>query len=264
MILPLIKQNIKSCIRPLLIVWAVIMMYTAIIVYMYNPQFSRMLTEYQKIMPGIMDAMGMSGAAENLVQWMGIYLYGFIMTAFPMIFSIIAANSLMMKYIDSGSVCALLTSGRTRRQIVLTQAVCAVVFVLVLFALSTAGGVVCARIMFGGQLDINLYIQLNFSCMLMQLMVMCVSFAAACFSSETKQFCTFGAGLPVAFYIADMAANMGGKAENIKYLTPYTLFDAAKITAGESVAVQNALMAVISLALVRGAAVYFEKRDMSV
>ena len=122
----------------------------------------------------------------------------------------------------------------------------------------------CARIMFGGQLDINLYIQLNFSCMLMQLMVMCVSFAAACFSSETKQFYTFGAGLPVAFYIADMAANMGGKAENIKYLTPYTLFDAAKITAGESVAVQNALMAVISLALVRGAAVYFEKRDLSV
>lgn len=46
MIFPLIKQNIKSCIKPLLIVWAVIMMYTSIIVYMYNPEFSRMLTEY--------------------------------------------------------------------------------------------------------------------------------------------------------------------------------------------------------------------------
>ncbi len=89
MIFPLFKRNISSGIKVFMILFAVICMYTTIIIYMYNPELSEMLSDYQKALPGMMSAVGMTGIASNLLEWIQIYLYGFIMTLFPMVFAII-------------------------------------------------------------------------------------------------------------------------------------------------------------------------------
>lgn len=45
---------------------------------------------------------------------------GFILLVFPMIFSIIRANSLIAKYTDNAAMALLLTGGYKRKSIVIT------------------------------------------------------------------------------------------------------------------------------------------------
>ena len=45
----LLKRNIKTCMKPFLLVFAVICMYTVIIVYMYDPDFAEMLEDIELV-----------------------------------------------------------------------------------------------------------------------------------------------------------------------------------------------------------------------
>ncbi|NLK75644.1 MAG: hypothetical protein GX288_10210 [Clostridiales bacterium] len=99
-----------SSIKLSIIFIAVLTMYTAVIIYMFDPEMAQMLNDYQEMMPGLMAAMGMSGDTGTLIAFINTYLYGFIMLIFPMIFSIVLVNKILMKYIDSGSMANLLAS----------------------------------------------------------------------------------------------------------------------------------------------------------
>lgn len=61
-----------------------------------DPELAEMLQGYQEALPQMMAAVGMTGVASSLIEWMQIYLYGFIMLLFPLIFIIIAVNKLVM------------------------------------------------------------------------------------------------------------------------------------------------------------------------
>lgn len=61
----------------------------------------------------------------------------------------------------------------------------------------------------------------------------------------------FGAGVPAFMFVLQMLANVGGKAEKVKYFTFFTLFDANGIVAGEV----NAFL--YSIVLLVGAIVLF-------
>jgi len=76
-------------IKPLFIFIAVLGMYTGIIIYMYTPSLMSILSDYQKAMPGMLQAVGMSGVATNLIEFLKTYLYGFLMLAFPLVFIVI-------------------------------------------------------------------------------------------------------------------------------------------------------------------------------
>ncbi len=42
-----------------------------------------MLSSYQEALPEMMAAVGMTDVAQNLLEWIRVYLYGFIMPLFP-------------------------------------------------------------------------------------------------------------------------------------------------------------------------------------
>ena len=90
---PLFKRNFIQSLKPLTIFVSILAMYVIVIVYMYDPKLMEMLTEYQKLMPEMMMAMGMSGASNSLIEFMETYLYGLLMTLLPFIFSIMMCNS---------------------------------------------------------------------------------------------------------------------------------------------------------------------------
>lgn len=262
---PLLKRNMVSCLKPFFIIFAVLCMYTLVIMYMYNPEFSSMLSDYQEALPEMMAAVGMTGMATNLLEWMQIYLYGFLMILFPLIFIIIVVQKLVMNYIDNGSMANLLATPNSRRKIIVTQAFSVVLWIVILMAAITVVGIVGANMMFPDELNVKRYLMLNGSTLLIQLLVGGIAFVAACICSEAKNYYALGAGLPLLFFLIQMLSNMGEKLENLKYATVYTLLPATEIVSGEGgIWCQNVMMALLAAVLFGGAVWWFCRRDLSV
>lgn len=261
----LLKRNMVSCFKPFLIIFAVLCLYTLTIVYMYNPELADMLNEYQQMLPGMMSAVGMTGIAANLLEWMQIYLYGFFMILFPLIFIIILVQKLVMEYIDNGSVVNLLATPNSRGKIIRTQAFSVILWIIIMMTAITAVGIIGSQIMFPDQLDVSRYILLNGSTLLLQLVVAGIAFLTACVSSEAKNYYAFGAGIPLLFFVIQMMSNMGDKLEKLKYMTVYTLLPAAEVVKGESgVWASNLLLVTMAVLLFGGGIWWFSRRDLSV
>ena len=262
--LPLFKRNIVQMVKPLMIFFEVLAMYTGIIIFMYTPSLMSVLGDFQNVMPGMMQAVGMSGTITSLIGFISVYLYGFIMLGFPMIFIIILGNSLIMNYVDSGSMACLLASPNTRLKIIVTQAISMISGITLLMTLVTAFGIACSEIMFHGELDIKTYIILNACVLLLHLAIAGIVFFSACFFNDSKNFYSIGAGIPLVFFLVNMLANMGGKLENFKFFSLYTLFPKDQIIAGESgVAIYNIALVAIAIVLFSAGIISFTKKDFS-
>lgn len=262
--IPLLKRDLKVGLKPFLIVFAVMCMYTVVIIYMYNPELADMLNGYQDILPGMMSAVGMTGIAGNLLEWIQIYLYGFIMILFPLLFLLILTGRLLMGDIDGGSMANLLSTPNSRGRIIRTQILALILWTFLLIAAVTGAGLLAAELFFPGELDRKRYVLLNASTFLMQASVAGIAFFAACMASESKQFYLVGAGLPILFFLFQMLGNLGGRLENLKYVTLYTLLPASDIVAGNGgIWHRNLAMALLAAALFAGGAVWFQRRDLA-
>lgn len=261
---PLLKRNMAACMKPFLFIFAAICLYTIVIIYMFNPELSAMLSDYQEALPEMMAAVGMTGVAANLLEWIQIYLYGFIMMLFPLIFIVILVHKLVMGYIDNGSMVNLLATPNSRGRIIRTQALSIVLWMFLLMAAITVVGIVSSEMMFPGELDSKRYLLLNFSTLLLQLTITGIAFLAACVFSESKHYYAVGAGLPILFFLLQMMSNMGEKLENLKYFTLYTLLPATEVVMGESgFWKQDLALALIAASLFTGGIWWFQKRDLS-
>lgn len=261
---PLLKRNMASCVKPFLIIFAVMCLYIAVIVYMYKPELAAMLNDYQKALPGMMSAVGMAGIAGNLLEWMQIYLYGFIMLLFPLIFIIILIQKLLMGYIDRGSMANLLATPNSRGKVIRTQAFSAILWIFILMVSITLAGLVSAEAMFPGELDTERYLSLNGSTLLLQLAITGIAFLAACLFTESKYYYAAGAGIPILFFLIQLIANMGDKLANLKYITLYSLLKSADIIKGNSVFLENTALFLIGAALYGCGIWYFQKRDLAI
>ena len=262
--MPLLKHNMKVCALPCIIIFLVLSMYTSVIIYMYNPQFADMLNDYQKMMPKIMSAVGMTGIARTLIEWIQIYLYGFIMLLFPLIFIIIAVNKLVMTYIDKGSMAGLLATPNSRRKIITTQLFSMYLWIAILMALISAVGLLSSHVMLPGELDAKSYLLLNLGTLMLWFAVAGIAFFAACMFSESKYYYAVGAGIPILFFLFQMMGNMGEDLEFFKYMTIYTLLPADDIVAGNADALVPCLVLLgISVLLSGAGCIIFTKRDLS-
>lgn len=112
--------ELKRSMKLLVVLGAVMTMYIVIIIDMYDSQMMKTLDSFSKMMPDLMNAVGMTSGTHTLIGFMVSYLYGFILLVFPMIFSIIRANSLIAKYTDNRAMALFLTGGHKRKSIVIT------------------------------------------------------------------------------------------------------------------------------------------------
>lgn len=117
----LYKREMKKSIKLLVIFAAVITLYVSIIIGMYDPEMMATLDKFYQIMPDLMASVGMTAGATTLIGFMISYLYGFILLLFPLLFIVLRANGLIAKYVDTGSIVALLAAPVKRRVIALTQ-----------------------------------------------------------------------------------------------------------------------------------------------
>ena len=261
----LYKREMKRSIKLLLICCAVMTMYIAIIISMYKPELAKMLDKYVELMPELMASFGMTGDATTLTGFMCSYLYGFILLIIPMLFSIIRGNGLIAGYVDKGSMVSLLSAPLKRRTVVLTQMAVLISGILLLNLYITAVELFFAEYDYPDQLHIGHLLSLNTGLLFLHLFIGSICFTASCVFSDTKYSVGAGAGIPVLMYILKMLANMGDKADNIKYLTFFTLFNPDGIVDGELKAVIGIIVLLTgAVILFTSSVVVFCRKDLNI
>ena len=263
--LTLFKREMKGSIKLLIIFGAIMTLYVSVIISMYDPEMMKSLDEWVNIMPEIMSAVGMKEGATSLIGFMSSYLYGFVLIICPMVFCILRANGLIARYTDKGSMVTLLAAPVKRRAVVFTQmkVLASGIFAFVIYA--TILEIVCAASSFPGKLDISKLLLLNTGLLCLHLFIGGICFLASCLFSDTKNSIAFGAGIPALMFILQMLANTGGKAENFKYITFFTLFNPDGLIAVEKGAIVGiiALFAGALLLFNTGFTV-FSRKDLSI
>jgi ABC-2 type transport system permease protein len=262
--LALYKREMKGSWKMLLIFAAVLTLYTTIVISMYDPEMMDMLDEMAASMSGIFAAVGMSAGATTLIGFLSSYLYGFILIMFPMVFTILRANSLIARYVDRGAMVTLVAAPVKRRTVAFTQmkALATGIFALTLY-ITVIELVNTAQ--FAGELDMQKLLLLNVGLLALQLFIGGVCFFASCLFNDTKYSVGFGAGVPALMYVLQMLANTGDAAENAKYLTFFTLFNPDGLIAGESSAIAGIAVLFIGAAILFTAAIeVFARKDLHI
>ena len=261
----LYRREMKSSLRLLAILAAVITMYVAVIVSLYDPAMMAMLDSFTAAMPELMAAVGMRAGATSLLGFMVSYLYGFILLVFPMLLCILRGNGLVAKYVDNGSMAMLLAAPVKRRTVALTQLAVLLSLLTLLMLYITALELICASISFPGELNPAELIRLNGALMCLHLLIGGICFLASCAFPDTRYSLGFGAGIPALMLVLQMLANVGGAAEKAKYFTCFTLFDPSGIIALDGGAVTGAFVLLAgALVLYAAAVAVFCRRDLSV
>jgi ABC-2 type transport system permease protein len=256
-------QEIKRSYKLLLIFIAIMVMYITMIISMFDPSLGKTLEEFAKAMPGLMSMFGMETTGSTLLEFISNYLYGFIMLIFPLAFVIIMANKLIAFHVYKGSMTYLLASPNTRTKVVFTQMFVLLTMMIVLLLVSIVIELISAQAMFPDSLDISKFMEINLGMFALMIAVSGFCFFISCISNETKLSLTLGAGIPTVFYLIKMLANMGGKLENMKYATIFSLFDTDKIIAGDGdVWFMNVILLIIGIVFYSSAFYFFKRRDL--
>jgi len=239
-------------------------MYIVLIVYMFNPGSGTGWDDIIKLLPAVMKAAGFTAAGNTLIGAVATGLYGMIVLMIPMVFTIILGNKLVAGYVDRGSMACLLATPNKRVTIALTQALSLWVSIAILITYITAAIIVSSAIMHPGLLDIGKLVQMNIVLYFLHIALSGICFFASCISNDTKRSFTIGAGIPVAFFLIQMLANMGGKLENLKYFTLFTLFNTTDIMAGNSIVSPVLILLAVAIVLYGLGIFIFSKRDLPI
>ena len=181
----------------------------------------------------------------------------------PMVYTILRANALVARYVDSGSMAALLAAPVPRSRVVRTQLGALYSGIVLLVGYCTAVEWASARLLFPGELAAAELLRMNAGLLALQLLIGSVCFFFSCLCDDTRGSIALGAGLPTLMYLVQMLANMGGKLEPFRYATFFTLYDPTALAAGQAAGWQGAavlLAAALVLNLAAGAV--FRRKDL--
>lgn len=262
---PLFFYEMKKSVKLLIIFMVILTMYVGIIMTMYDPEYVDALGDFYRLMPEIMDAVGMDFQSGSMIEFMISYLYGFILLVFPMVFSIFRANGLVAKYVDDSSIVPLLGAPVRREKFIDTQISVLLSGIVILIGYTTLLQLVIAHYTHPGELVYRDLLALNLGLLALHFFIAGICFLASCIFSETRNSLAFGAGIPSVMFIISMLANVGEEAEAAKYFTFFTLFQAEGLAAGETEAYWGAfILALGALILFTLARFIFARRDLHI
>lgn len=266
MSLTLLKWDLKAHYKLWLSVAALLTMYFVVIVGMYDPQDADALQRLagMKLSPELLRAFGFSSVAPGLTSFLSSYLYGFLMLAFPLVYSAIMGNRLVAALVDKGSMASILAAPISRVKVALTQACYLLCSLTALILWAGLVGLVYSQVRFPGLLDVPNYLRMNLHLILVQAAISGICFFASCLFSLSSSSLALGAGLPAIFLLAQMLINAGPKLSWLKYGTLFSLYKATDIAAGMGAGAAPFILLAITALLYGGGIYVFHRKDLPI
>lgn len=258
--------NLKTHKMLFIIMNLVLLMYSSIMIYMYDPETTNAIAEMMEVLPkGFAVAFGFDDIAITLTSHIGTYLYGFIFIVFPIIFIVIMSHSLVAKHVDRGSMAYLIATPNSRKNIIWTQAASQLTMLSGLFVVQTILGTIMSEMMFSGLLDASAYIKLNLITLLVFAAVSGIGFLGSCIFNESSRALSMGVSVPVAFLLLKMLSGASPDLSFLKYFTPFTLVDINSIlTISNYTLWTSTALVVASVIIYMAAAAIFDRRSLNI
>ena len=262
----LFKANIKSNWGIFVFVAGMLLIYVTTSIGMFDPEGAEAMKAMMQALPeGMIKAFGFDELGTDLTSYLGGYLYGFIFLVFPLIYTSFLANKLVAKHVDSGSMAYLLSTPNSRVEIILTQALYLIFSLFIMFVIELTILISMAEVLFPGHLEIGKFLSLNLLTFMVLVVVGAISFLFSCIFNETKNSITFGAGIPIIFFVLKMVSEISEKVEFLKYFSIYSLVNPDKIMNNGSYTTTVCLILFAVVVILYGSAIYiFDKKSLSI
>lgn len=181
----------------------------------------------------------------------------------PVVFIIMTGNSLIASQVDRGSMAYLLSTPTKRSTVVRTQAFYFIASLIMMFVIMTGVGLVAIQI-FQSDVDISIshFLMLNFGLFLLMFATSSISFFFSCLFNLSKNSLALGAGIPVAFFLFRLMAQVSGSLEGFKYISLNSLFDTDAIMSENSVEIQFTILGGIGIVLYALGMRVFQQKDL--
>lgn len=228
----LFRRECRANYKIWLLFAAVLGMYSAVIISMFDPKLGDSLNLMAESMPELFAAFGMADPGATMLDFLVNYLYGFLYLVFPLVMALLLANRLMARYLERGAMAWLLATPHPRRRIALTQAAVLALALVLTVAYVTGLCMALSAALFPGELDTAAFARVNAGLLGMLLLFGGVCFAGACIWGGGRGALSVGGGLCVVFWLLQMLAQAGERFGFLKYATPLTLFDARALAEG--------------------------------
>lgn len=211
---------------PLWLIFTVLMsLYAFAVVRMYDPDAGAALIKLTDSLPQTMTILGMKNDTNTFTAFIVNYLYGMLMLALPMVFTVIISVQLMAHHVSNGTMSYLLASPNSRKRIVATQRNVLIVTLLLMLAVCCIVTIGLCEYFYPHQLDILPFLILTACVFALHL-----AFAGMCYFFSCRNNSTVGALIVNAvacllFYTIRLLANLGGSLSYLRFITPYTLIN---------------------------------------
>ena len=261
----LYTHGIKSNYKIVLLFFALLTMYITSIVSMFDPEAMSAMEELLELCLKLWQWWEWQDDVTSFLGYLITYLYGFIFLVIPFIATIIVAINLVSAYVDSGSMSYLLASPNSRKTIISTQILALLTVIFAIISYCTALTIISSEAMFPGELDIVNLLTINLGLLALHMFLGGIAFLSSTIPNDTKFSIMFGAGIPLVFFIIEMLANIGGKLENLKYFTIFSLFKPHELLKGETNAYLLVwLMFILAIVFYALSIYIFKKKDLSI
>lgn len=225
----LFRYEMKRCFKIWLIFCGVLTMYTGMIIWMFDPVLGESLKVMAESMPEIFAMVGMDSPGTTLLDFINNYLFSFLYKVFPIVFFAFLVNRVLIRYLDKGTMGYLLASPNRRFSIIFTQASVIVWQIILLLAYVAALTVAISVWQFPDALDVEGYLIEMAGLLGLCLFLSGICFLSGCVFDDGGKALGVGVGLNAVFVLLEMVSQVGEKFEKLRYFTPLTLFDPAKI-----------------------------------
>lgn len=229
----LFRYEMKKSFKILLIFCAVLTMYTGMIVWMFDPALGDSLNAMMESMPEVFALVGMDSPGTTLLDFINNYLFSFLYKVFPIVFFAFLVNRVLIRYLDKGTMAYLLSTSNSRLRIAFTQAMVIITLLLLLFAYVTVLTLAICALQFPGELDTRGFLMEILGIFGLMLFLSGICYLSGCVFEDSGKALGAGVGLNVLFVLVEMVSQVNDKVDWLRFCTPMTLFDTAKIAAME-------------------------------
>lgn len=235
MSLALLLKDLKNNIILLLVFVIVMSIYLSVIIYMYDPNGAGALIDMLSMLPiSLVNALGFSTVDAGLAGFIASLYYGFLIYLFPMVYCIILGNRLVAKWVYDGSFACLLSTPNSRLKIIFTQGLYMLLSIMFLFIILYFVGITVSESLFKGILDVSLFSKLNLCACLLTMTIGMICFFFSCVFNDTNLSLSFGAGIPILFFLLNMLGGISQRLVFLKNFSLYSLFNGLSIVKGEA------------------------------